>query len=91
MSTPNDNEETAPTDGSPQETELVVAGGIACVAETEIHPMCEALYNQLTYVQGFQELNGWTYQDYCTKWLARSGNDTLVSGHCDTNETVAAV
>jgi len=39
--------------------------------ETDTHPMCEHLYNQLSHVRGFTQMNGATYAVYVTNWEKR--------------------
>jgi hypothetical protein len=42
------------------------------VYETNDHPMCIGLYDQLCAVRGFKEMNGFTYEGYVDKWRART-------------------
>ena len=41
--------------------------------ETDHHPMSEGMYNMLSYVRGFVEMNGATYNDYVAGWQERHG------------------
>ena len=41
--------------------------------ETDSHPMSEGMYNMLSSVRGFVEMNGATYNDYVAKWQERRG------------------
>ena len=41
--------------------------------ETEHHPMSLAMFQALSNVRGFNELNGATYEEYVTKWKIRRG------------------
>lgn len=42
--------------------------------ESDKHPMSQDMYNMLTSVQGFIEMNGTTYEGYVTRWRVRHGN-----------------
>jgi hypothetical protein len=42
--------------------------------ESDKHPMSQEMYNMLTSVQGFIEMNGTTYEGYVTRWRVRHGN-----------------
>jgi hypothetical protein len=44
--------------------------------ETDEHPMSENMYNNLSLVRGFTEMNGSTYEEYCAKWRERSREAT---------------
>ena len=39
--------------------------------ETDLHPMSEGVYNMLSSVRGFVEMNGATYDDYVARWKER--------------------
>ena len=39
--------------------------------ETEYHPMSERLFNALSHITGFTELNGKTYSEYVEKWRVK--------------------
>ena len=39
--------------------------------ETDNHPMSEKLYNQLSQIHGFTEMNGSTYIEYVKNWKQR--------------------
>ena len=39
--------------------------------ETNEHPMSESLFNDLSSVIGFNDINGKTYEEYVKKWKMR--------------------
>lgn len=39
--------------------------------ETNEHPMSESLFNDLSSVIGFNDMNGKTYEEYVKKWKMR--------------------
>lgn len=39
--------------------------------ETDNHPMSEKLYNKLSQIHGFTEMNGSTYTEYVKNWKQR--------------------
>jgi hypothetical protein len=39
--------------------------------ETNEHPMSESLFDQLSSVIGFNDMNGKTYEEYVQKWKMR--------------------
>ena len=41
--------------------------------ETDLHPMSEGMYNMLSSVRGFVEMNGSTYKLYVAGWRERRG------------------
>ena len=42
------------------------------LTETKYHPMHPTIYFQLIQVNGFMDMNGYTYQDYISGWEKRS-------------------
>ena len=39
--------------------------------ETDTHPMSESLFNQLSTVIGFNDMNGKNYKEYVENWKIR--------------------
>jgi len=42
--------------------------------ETSKHPMSQSLFNDLSSVIGFNDMNGKTYEEYVQKWKMRKEN-----------------
>ena len=40
--------------------------------ETDNHPMSEKLYNKLSQIHGFIQMNGSTYTEYVKNWKQRN-------------------
>ena len=41
------------------------------LVETNEHPMSQSLFNDLSSVIGFNDMNGKTYEEYVQKWKIR--------------------
>ena len=68
MDTPDVNgNESGATVVASEETEYEKA------LETDSHPMSEGMYNMLSAVRGFVEMNGATYEKYVAGWRTRRG------------------
>ena len=66
MDTPDANgNEPGSTVVASEETEYEKA------LETDLHPMSEGMYNMLSSVRGFVEMNGATYDAYVAGWRER--------------------
>lgn len=49
--------------------------------DTDVHPMSERMYNNISWVRGFTEMNGSTYDEYCSKWRERRKAATALRQH----------
>lgn len=74
MDTPNatQNEpvDTEPVDTEPVDTETEYEKTL----ESDKHPMSQGMYNMLSSVRGFVEMNGTTYEEYVVRWRTRRDN-----------------
>ena len=52
-----------------------VSGTNEKYVETNEHPMSECLFNELSCVIGFNDMNGKTYEEYVQKWKMRKEMD----------------
>ena len=47
--------------------------------ETNEHPMSQSLFNYLSSVIGFNDMNGKTYEEYVQRWKARKEINKIIS------------
>ena len=47
--------------------------------ETEFHPMSERLFDMLSNISGFIELNGNTYSEYVNKWRIKYQYESYIT------------
>ena len=78
MDTPNatHNEpvDTEPVDTEPVDTDTDTETEYEKTLESDKHPMSQGMYNMLSSVRGFVEMNGTTYEEYVVRWRTRRGN-----------------